>query len=194
MDRLEAFARDLALQGKSKSYRDVVLWEVQRYLARAGPTPESKDTLLKYLGDLRAQDLRQQTIRRIFSNLSVYFSYLVEAGELAANPVPPIQKRYIRSYKDEVRQRQLISIENARKLIRTTIDTRDQAILLLFLKTGIRRGELISLDVDDVDLKEKEIVLKPTAKRTNRTVSFDDEARRALQRWLKARETRYKKS
>ena len=52
----------------------------------------------------------------------------------------------------------------------------DRAIITLLAKTGIRRNELITLDLSDVDFVEQKIRLKPTAKRTNRTVFFDDEA------------------
>jgi integrase/recombinase XerD len=58
------------------------------------------------------------------------------------------------------------------------------------LKTGIRRGELASLDVSDVSLEGLSITLKPTAKRSNRSVFFDEEAADALRRWLKARARR----
>jgi integrase/recombinase XerD len=37
------------------------------------------------------------------------------------------------------------------------------------------------------------LILKPTAKRSNRKVFFDDETRRSLARWLKSREMRFKK-
>ncbi|MHC1687642.1 MAG: tyrosine-type recombinase/integrase [Methanothrix sp.] len=193
MDRLEAFARDLRLQGRTKGYMDTVLWETKRYLSWAEESPESKDILLAYLEDLRTRDIRQSTIERIFSNLSVFFSFLAETGQISQNPLPAIQKRYLKNYKDEVRQRQLISAEDAAKMIRGTIDTRDRAILMLFLKTGIRRGELISLDVGDIDFPGQKLELKPKAKRSNRIVFFDDEAERTLRRWLDARETRYKK-
>jgi integrase/recombinase XerD len=189
---LEAFAQDLALQGRSKSYINTVLWQTRRYLAYT-ETPATKEALLDYLAHLRSEDIRQSTIERAFSNLSVYFDYLVEIGELQQNPVPALRKRYLSAYKDETRQRQLISAESARKMVQATIDTRDRAVLLILLKTGIRRGELISLDVADVDLHAQQITLKPTAKRTNKKVFFDDEAARAVNRWLIARESRYKK-
>lgn len=38
----------------------------------------------------------------------------------------------------------------------------------------MRRGELLSLDVDDVNLVENTLRLKPTAKRSNRTLFMDD--------------------
>jgi integrase/recombinase XerD len=196
--KVDAFVQDLALQGMAKSSRDGVAWAVRRYLLWASGrskdcNPSNKDILLDYLADLRAKDLRQSTINRIFSNLSVYFNYLVEIENLQKNPIPAIKKRYIKSYKDEIRRRQLINVEDASKMVRATIDTRDRAILLLFLKTGIRRNELISLDVSDIDMATRTIMLKPTPKRSNRIVFFDDEAAGTLSRWMVARDTRYKK-
>jgi integrase/recombinase XerD len=69
----------------------------------------------------------------------------------------------------------------------------DRAIITLLAKTGIRRNELITLDLSDVDFVEQKIRLKPTAKRTNRTVFFDDEAAFILRRWVKTREELNKK-
>ncbi len=46
------------------------------------------------------------------------------------------------------------------------------------------------MDLDDVDWIEQSIRLKPTPKRNNRTIFFDDETAVILHRWIKARETR----
>ena len=99
-----------------------------------------------------------------------------------------VDEEYLKNYKEEIGQRKLISVEEASKMVSATIDTRDRAMLVLLLKTGIRRGELISLDVEDVSLKRLTITLKPTAKRSNRIVFFDEEAARVLTRWLNQRE------
>jgi integrase/recombinase XerD len=108
------------------------------------------------------------------------------------NPVGSVRKRYIRRYKDheEGQMRKLISVEDMARLINSTLDIRDKAIITILAKTGIRRKELISLDVSDVDFVEQKIKLKPTAKRTNRTVFFDDEAAVILRRWIRTREGR----
>jgi len=58
---------------------------------------------------------------------------------------------------------------------------------------SIQERQLITLDVDDVDLIEMKIRLKPTAKRTNRIVFFDAETAFVLRRWLKLRKVRNKK-
>ena len=61
------------------------------------------------------------------------------------------------------------------KLINSTLDVRDKATITLLAKTVIRRKELITLDVNDLDWVDQSIRLEPTPKRTNWTVLFDDE-------------------
>lgn len=93
------------------------------------------------------------------------------------NPVLAVRKRYLKRYKDnDVGQaRKLVSVEDMARLINSTLDIRDKAVIALLAKTGIRRHELVELDASDVDLIGMKIRLKPTAKRTNRTVFIDDE-------------------
>jgi integrase/recombinase XerD len=74
------------------------------------------------------------------------------------------------------------------------MDIRNKAIITLLCKTGILRNELITLDVDDVDLVDMRIKLKLTAKRTNRVVFFDAETAFILRRWFKVREGRNRKN
>jgi integrase/recombinase XerD len=195
---LDAFRQDLRLRGLADATVTRNVGNTRRYLQWAherGMAPEQgrKEDLLAYLADLRARGQRRSSLSAAFISLSAWFEYLVESGKLSSNPIPAIQKRYLRSYKDEIRQRQLISIEDAAKMVRATIDTRDRAILLIFFKTGIRRNELITLDLENLDLLGMNLTLKPTAKRSNRRVFFDDETRRSLARWLRSREMRFKK-
>jgi integrase/recombinase XerD len=81
----------------------------------------------------------------------------------------------------------LISVEEMAMLVLSILDVRDRALILLLAKTGIRRQELVSIDCDDVDWETQSIQLKPTPKRTNRTVYFDGECARVLNRWLSSR-------
>jgi integrase/recombinase XerD len=195
---LDTFRQDLRLRGLADSTvtrnignaRRYILWAQERNMA---PEQGRREDLLAYLAELRSRGQRQSTLSATFVSLSSWFEYLVESGKLPSNPIPSIQKRYLRNYKDEIRQRQHISVEDAAKMVHATIDTRDRAILLVFLKTGIRRNELITLDLEDLDLPGMSLTLKHTAKRSNRIVFFDEETRRALGRWLKSREMRFKK-
>jgi integrase/recombinase XerD len=182
-------------RGLAKISQVTIKYAVQRYLRWCGfnnldAETGHKEDLVAYLSHLRESRLKQRSIKSDFSYLSVWFSYLVEQGKLASNPIPNISKRYLKGYKAETPQRKMLKIEEAARMVQATLDSRDRCVLLLLLKTGIRRHELADLDILDVDLEDQSILLKPTAKRSNRTVYFDSEAKSALQKWLKNRERR----
>jgi integrase/recombinase XerD len=151
-----------------------------------------KNTLRLYLNDLRTRKLKHASIVKIFTSISAFYDFLIEEGRMTVNPVPKMRKRYLHRYKeqDESQMRQSISIDEASRLVNSILSTRDRAIMVLLLKTGLRCGELCSLDVNDIDLPEMTIRLKPAAKRSNRILPIDLETADVLGRWLKARETR----
>jgi integrase/recombinase XerD len=163
----------------------------QEYMAGRGIEMANRTDLVGFIRYLR-EDRRtsQKTIENYFSTLSSFYEFLVFEGVISSNPVLPIRKRYLRRYKDnnDSHERQLISVEGAARMVRETPNIRDKAMLALLFKTGMRRGELVTLDISDVDLVENTIRLKPTAKRSNRTLFMDDEAAYLLRRWLRVRE------
>jgi len=107
--------------------------------------------------------------------------------ELDANPVPSFRKRYLTPYKRsrgvEV-PRFCPTTEQVRQVISLAPNSRDKAIHMLFAKTGLRKKELRALDIEDIDLVEKFVMAKPTAKRTGRKLPLDDECCRFLAEWL----------
>jgi integrase/recombinase XerD len=150
----------------------------------------SQPDLKAYLGHLRAKQLKTASISQAFTALGAFCDFLEEEGEMDVNPVPPFKKRYLQQYKAGVDrdERRCITVDEAARIIITALDSRKQAIIVLLAKTGVRVNELAALDVEDIDIMKKELVLKPTPKRSNRALFFDDEAARLLTRWLSARE------
>ncbi|NPV62824.1 MAG: tyrosine-type recombinase/integrase [Methanotrichaceae archaeon] len=197
MDQLsKAFLQDCEVRGMSPrslpGYKSALKMYGQ-YLDSNGfeVLQADRKALRGFIEYMRAErQVSQRTIELVFSVMSSFYDYLVFEGQLAVNPVLPIRKRYLRRYKDngDGQERQLISIEEMTRMINSTLEVRDKAVITLLAKTGIRRHELIELDVADVDLIENRVRLKPTAKRTNRTVFFDDECSFILRRWLRVRE------
>lgn len=196
MDSLmEGFLHDCHTRGMSPrslpGYKSA-LKMFDEYLAQTGTKvlDVDRDVLRGFLEHSRGRGLSQRTIELSFSVLSSFYEFLAYEGQMSSNPVLAVRKRYLRRYKDngDGHERQLISVEDMARMINSTLDIRDKAILTLLAKTGIRRNELISLDLSDVDFVENRIRLKPTAKRSNRTVFFDDEAAFILRRWLRVRD------
>ena len=153
-----------------------------------------KHVLHDYIHERRQHGVNQKTLENDLSGIAALYGYLVFEDHLEKNPVPEVRKRYLRRYKqekdaDEESPRKLLTVEQMSLLINSILETRDKAILTLLAKTGVRRGELIAMDVIDVDWVDQSITLKRRRfkKRSGRTVFFDDETARVLKRWLSQR-------
>ena len=149
-----------------------------------------KNVLKEFLCYLKFErKVNHKTLENYFSALSAFYDYLAYEELVPANNVLPFRRRYLRRYKKDNEQyvRRLLSIEEMSRLVNSILDPRDKAIIILLAKTGIRRNELIKLDIDDIDWENCKIILKKTPKRSNRIVFFDDEVAIALRRWLRVR-------
>lgn len=195
---IDRFKADCEMKGLSEETSRRYLSSINilvQYLEDRGMTllGLDKDVLRGFLEYLRKErEVSYNTLKNYFSALSNLYDFLEYEGVIEDNPVPSIRSRYVRRFKDndDDQARKLISVEEMAKLINSILDARDKAILTLLAKTGIRRNELIKLDVNSVDLIGQSVKLKPTPKRKNRVVFFDDETALILHRWLRARETR----
>src|SRR3989475_3216481 len=144
-----------------------------------------------YIRNRRSEGVDQKTIENDLSAIGGLYEFLVFEEQVPTNPVPGVRKRYMRRYKegsdaDAESPRKLISVEQMSLLANSILDTRDKALVVLLAKTGMRRGELISLDISDMNWANQSITLKTKRfkKRSNRVIFFDDETARLLKRWL----------
>ncbi|MEM3798337.1 MAG: tyrosine-type recombinase/integrase [Candidatus Bathyarchaeia archaeon] len=193
---VEGFSRDCRLRGMTEeSIRRYVssLKIFMEFLESRGFGIDDVD--VKVLRDflqhvVYERKAKHKTVENYFSALSAFYDYLTFEGYVASNIVLPFRKRYLKRYKAgyDDPERRLLSVEEMSLLVNSILDPRDKAIAVLLAKTGIRRGELLRLDVEDINWAEYSITLKPTPKRSNRTVFFDEECAAALKRWLRVRE------
>jgi hypothetical protein len=77
-----------------------------------------------------------------------------------------------------------LSINEINALLKAIDDTRDQAIVVLFLTTGLFVNELIDLKTNDINFEKKELLI--TGKR-KREIPLTDQAFEALAKWSKER-------
>jgi integrase/recombinase XerD len=191
------FLQDCTDRGMAQETIRTYGWDVEdflKYLKGKSPVDVSRSDLKGYLDHLNARGVGKKTAVIYFAVLHTFYDYLVYEGQISVNPIDPVRKRYLSGYKlkSHGHTHQIISVEDAARLVAALVDIRDKALVVLLLKTGVRRRELIAMDLQDINWKMQAITLKPTAKRTNRIVFFDDEAAVLLHRWITAREMRAK--
>ena len=193
-DLIQRFQEDCNLRHMVSTME--YIYRVKKYYAfleTRGKTPLTvgRDDMKIFLGQLNDRGLKYGTVKRIYTCISAFYEFLIEEELVEYNPIVPFRKYYLRRYKNgnDSESRKLISVEDASKLVNSILDTRDRCILVLLFKTGMRVGELTSLDVSDIDLDKGEVTLKLKKKRSNRILYLDDEIITVLQRWLVAEES-----
>src|SRR3954465_3016618 len=143
-------------------------------------TPEH---LEPYLVKLGTEPYRDTSIRRKVAALKVFFRFLEEQGIVGESParmlkikrpvenrVPTIlSAREIRALLEAPKQ-QIVDMTSVRDQSpggrnRYFCAIRDNVILELLLSTGIRIGELVAVDVSDVELDKRQIQITGRATR-----------------------------
>jgi len=99
-------------------------------------------------------------------------------------------KKHMPSQRTGVTREGELSPEIIRNIIDHTGDSRLKAVILLMLSSGIRVGELVQLNINDVDLKKNTVYISDLIAKTgvSRITFFSDEARDAISSYLNERE------
>jgi integrase/recombinase XerD len=194
---IEMFLEDCHIRGFTQRTIDTYASDLKTFFNQVTrPALEvNLSELRRFLIWLRDErHLVDSTISTYYSALHSFFEYLEFEGHVENNAVPRFRRRYLAFLRKNSRgsfgnsERQLISVDDMRRLINSIMGPRDKAVVTLLAKTGIRRQELVNIDIEDIDWVEQSITLKTTAKRNNRLVFFDDECTRILRRWLQSRD------
>ena len=125
-----------------------------------------------------ASKVTVDNVRRIFSS---FFSWLEEEDYILRNPV-----RRIHKVKTGEKVREVLSDENLEMLHDRCDNPRDVAIIDLLLTTGMRVGELVRLNRNDINFNERECIVFGKGSK-QRFVYFNARTKIHLQRYLNGR-------
>ena len=124
------------------------------------------------------------TIDNVRRNISSFFSWLEEEDYILKSPM-----RRIHKIKTKQPVKETISDEAIERLRDNCKCVRDLAMIDLLYSTGIRVGELVNLNIDDVNFEARECVVFGKGDKERR-VYFDAKAKLHLQNYLKHRTDR----
>jgi len=127
--------------------------------------------------------LKITTVKTSLAILKAFFRFLMERGIVGEESFPWKMKIKL----PETLPRAMAP-EDVERLLSANSSPRDRAMILLLLRTGMRIGELLSTTMRDVNLREQKILIFESEKnRFGRVVYFSDDAKEALEAWLKIR-------
>ncbi len=142
----------------------------------------STEEIREYLaGYQKRNDCTNVTIDNIRRNISSFFSWLEEEDYILKSPMKRIHK-----IKTKVVVKNVISDEGIEKLRDNCEELRDLAIIDLLYSTGIRVGELVNLNIDDIDLDGRECVVYGKGDKERR-VYFDAKTKVHLKNYIDSR-------
>lgn len=122
------------------------------------------------------------TVDNIRRNISSFFSWLEEEDYILKSPMKRIHK-----IKTKQSVKETISDEAIEQLRDKCKCSRDLAIIDLLYSTGIRVGELVNLNISDIDFEARECVVFGKGDK-ERKVYFDAKAKIHLQEYLNSRQ------
>lgn len=124
------------------------------------------------------------TVDNVRRNISSFFSWLEEEDYILKSPMKRIHK-----IKTKQQVKETISDEAIEQLRDSCNCLRDLAMIDLLYSTGIRVGELVNLNISDIDFEARECVVFGKGDKERR-VYFDAKAKIHLQEYLNSRQDR----
>ena len=176
-----------------------------RFFQEKNITEIDINDLRQYIRALEANHYKDTTIKRKIASIKVFFSFLEQEGIISNSPTRKIRKRYITAKhlpkvmsEDEVERLLKAVFQEVRKLsefnhqptelissndklVRTH---RDMVILEILFSTGIRIGELVNLDVEDVNLYNKAVLIFGKGRKERIVYISSDDVIKAVKEYL----------
>ena len=139
-------------------------------------------TIREWMAGLH-NDHKKTSVARKLASLRTFFQFLVREGVLETNPA-----KLVATPRIERKLPNHLSMEDAVRFIETPdtntdLGRRDPAIIEFLYATGIRVGELVNINMQDIDFREK-LVRVTGKRRKQRIVPFGEPALHALVHYL----------
>ncbi|REF30631.1 tyrosine-type recombinase/integrase [Calidifontibacter indicus] len=191
------------LRGMGKAEGTLVAYRrgVNQYLAfcreHGHDDPIRRRVLSAWLAHLRdAQQMQGYTARSRLTAVRQFAKWLLDEGEIDANPFvdmtqPAVDEKLVEPLTlDQIRALlATCATPKGATAERTYVDVRDAALIHVLAETGMRAGEVLALDLDDVHWKDNPayLIVRRSKTRRGRTVPLSPQAADRIGRYVRAR-------
>jgi integrase/recombinase XerC len=179
MHTLSSYKRDMGQFGAYLEARGLALGRVNNVHIRG------------FMAELHERKLKRSSLARKLAAVRSFFQFCVRKGWLAENPArivaTPKQDRLVPSFLSEEEMAGFLETPRSDR----PLDLRDRAILELLYATGIRVSELVGIEQEDVNFKERLIRVRGKGKK-ERLVPFGRIAGEWMTAYLRVRPALFK--
>ena len=130
--------------------------------------------------------LKSTSIQRELSSIRSFYQYIIGTGLVKNNPAKDVSAPKAGKPLPKTCDAEQIGrlLENGNS--KDELFIRDLAIFELIYSSGLRLAELVSIDINDIDLGQLQLVVTGKGEKT-RHLPVGTKARDAIKRWLKVR-------
>lgn len=140
------------------------------------------EQMREYLADYqKINNCTNVTVDNVRRNISEFLFWLEEEDYILKSPMKRIHK-----IKTKTVVKTVISDEAIERLRDFCCESRDLAIIDLLYSTGMRVGELVNLNIEDIDLEKRECIVYGKGDKERR-VYFDAKAKVHLKQYIESR-------
>jgi integrase/recombinase XerC len=140
----------------------------------------------QYIAQRHRQGISARSLQRCLASIRSFYRFLIEQGELDSNPAKnitaPKQSRHLP---------ETLNIDQVAAMMENTPDSmleiRDIAMFELFYSSGLRLSELAALNIDDIDMSQRQLCVRRGKGGKARLLPVGRKAIQALERWLAKR-------
>lgn len=184
IELLERFIATKKLEGRPErtlKYYRITIEKMMKTIdknVRAITTDDLRHYLADYQQNSNASNMSIDNIRR---NLSSFFNWLEDENYILKSPV-----RRIHKIKTTTAVKEAYSDDEMERLRDCCTEIRDLALVDMLASTGMRIGELVQLNIEDIDFNERECIVLGKGDK-QRIVYFDARTKLHLQEYLETR-------
>lgn len=171
---LEQFISFLQVAEKSEPFSEQMLVSVDA------------NTIKSYIAFLKSKKYSRSSTARKLASLRTFYKFLGKRKSVDSNPA-----KAVHIPKPQRHQPKLLEDREARKLLEAPptdnwLGVRNKALLQTLYSTGVRVGELVALNVDDIDLANGLLYVRAKGKK-ERIISLERPALCTLADYIKQR-------
>ena len=148
------------------------------------PAKITRIDIVEFMNRLAGLRRTGTTRARKLASIRHFLKFLKENNVIAGNPAETVT----RARKEEKDPTVLFKNEYKALLFEAQENSRDYAILMTFLKSGIRESELAALNLEDVDFLHNELAVREGKGKKERKIPLMPELKRALGRYITDRD------